>query len=80
MRVSLVTIAAGGILRATTPARTVWVIALDSADAGRGLVLEGAAKWVGGSFRAGRESRWGIKNRGGSPIRVVTLVRVAPDA
>jgi hypothetical protein len=80
MRVSLVTIAAGGILRATAPARTVWVIALDSADAGRGLVLEGAAKWVGGSFRAGRESRWGIKNRGGSPIRVVTLVRVAPDA
>jgi hypothetical protein len=74
VRVSLLTIAPGSTLRPTAPARTTWVIALDSADAGRRLVIEGRAPWVGGTFRASGVNGWAIKNRGRSPIRVVTVV------
>jgi hypothetical protein len=76
-RVSLVTIAPGGALRPTSRAKSTWLIALDSADVNRGLVLDGAAKWAGGTVRAPRTGRWTLSNRGRAPIRVVTVVTVA---
>jgi hypothetical protein len=75
MRVSLVTIASGNSLRPASPARGTWLIALDSADAGRGLVVDGGTKWVGGTFRALPGKEWVIENRGRSPIRVIAVVK-----
>lgn len=73
-RVSLVTIASGGSLRPTSIGKSTWLIALDSADANRGLVLDGPAKWVGGTVRAPRTGGWTLSNRGRVPIRVVAVV------
>jgi hypothetical protein len=73
-RVSLVTIAPGGAIRPTTSTRATWMIALDSADAGR-LAIDGTGKWNGGTFRAPGAKEWGIANRGSSPIRVIAVVK-----
>jgi hypothetical protein len=75
MRVSLVTIGPGSTLRPAARTRGTWMIALDSADAGRGLVIDGAAKWVGGTVRAPRVNAWAIENRSRSPIRVIAVVK-----
>ncbi len=75
-RVSLVTLAPGGVLRAASPTRSTWVIALDSADVNHGLVIEGDTKWAGGTFRAPRAGGWALRNRGRFPIRVVTVVKL----
>jgi hypothetical protein len=76
LRVSLLTISAGGTLQPGVRTKGAWLITVDSADAGRGLVIEGQGRWVGGTFRAPRGGRWAIRNRGQLPIRVVALVRV----
>lgn len=74
LRASLVNIAPGGVLRATERAKRVWIIALDSADANRGLVIDGTPKWVGGVFQA-QSARWTVRNRGRAPIRVIAVVK-----
>jgi hypothetical protein len=74
-RVSLVTIAPGGTLRPTARTHGTWVIALDSADVNRGLVIEGAAAWVGGTFRAPAASGWALRNRGRLSIRAAVVVK-----
>jgi hypothetical protein len=71
LRVSLATIAPGAVLRAKTRATNAWVIALDSADAGKRLVLRGAGSWVGGTYRAA--PGWAVSNRGQSSIRVIVV-------
>lgn len=75
IRVSLVTIAPGSVLRETAHARSTWIIALDSADVHRGLALEGAMTWVGGTFRAREGDEWALRNRGRIPLRVVAVVK-----
>lgn len=74
-RVSLVTIAPGGTLRPTARTHGTWVIALDSADVGRGLVIEGATKWIGGTFRAPQAGGWTVNNRGRLPVRLIAVVK-----
>jgi hypothetical protein len=74
LRVSLLTIEPGRTLRPSAPAHRTWVIALDSADAGRGLGIDGKATWVGGTFRAPRAGPWSVANRGRLPIRVIAVV------
>jgi hypothetical protein len=71
LRVGLATIAPGAVLRAKTRATNAWVIALDSADAGRRLVLGGGGKWLGGTYRAA--PGWAVTNRGQSSIRVIVV-------
>lgn len=73
-RVSVVTIAPGATLRPTARTHNAWVIALDSADAGRGLVIHGGRTWVGGTFRSATPG-WTIENQGRSPIRVIAVVK-----
>jgi len=75
LRVSVVTIAPGGTLRPTPSTRGEWMIALDSADAGRGLLIHGAAKWIGGTFRAPAAPTWSLENRSRSPIRLIAVVK-----
>jgi hypothetical protein len=74
-RVSLVTIAPGGTLRPTARAQRARVIALDTADAGRGLVIDGSAKWTGGTFRAPPAGSWAIRNESRVPMRVIAVVK-----
>jgi hypothetical protein len=74
LRVGLLTLAPGGTLRSASGGRGAWIIALDSADAGRRLVAEGAA-WVGGTLRAPSKGPWSVTNRGPSPIRVIGVAR-----
>lgn len=74
-RVSLVTISPGSVLRRSAQGTSTWIIALDTIDAGRGLVVSGAAKWVGGVYRAPEAKEWAIENRNRSPIRVVAVVK-----
>jgi hypothetical protein len=74
-RVSLMTIAPGSTVRPAARTRATWMIALDSTDAGRGLAIDGAGKWVGGTFRATGLKEWAIANRGPSPIRVIAVVK-----
>ena len=72
--VSLATIAPGATLRPRA-ANTTWVIALDSADAGRALVVDGGPRWVGGTFRAIAGKAWTVKNHGAFVVRVITVVK-----
>jgi hypothetical protein len=74
-RVSLLTIAPGGTVRPTMRGRAMWLIALDSTDAGPGLAIDGAGQWIGGTFRAPALKEWRIENRGSSPIRVIAVVK-----
>ena len=74
-RVSLVTVSPGSILRRSARGKSTWIIALDTTDAGRGLVVSGSGKWVGGVYRASETQEWTIENRSGSPIRVVAVVK-----
>lgn len=74
LRVDLVTIAPGGVLRSTETAKSVWVIALDSADVGRALVINGAGTWVGGTVRASQRAPLAVKNTARSAIRVIAVV------
>ena len=74
-RVSLMTIAPGSTLRPTARTRATWMIALDSADAARGLAIDGAGRWVGGTFRAPSAKEWAIANKGPSPIRVIAVLK-----
>jgi hypothetical protein len=75
LTVSLEAIAPGASLRPTSTGHTNWVIALDSADAGRKLVVEGGPKWVGGTFRGPSGEGWTLKNASGSLIRVISVVK-----
>ena len=75
LTVSLEAIAPGGSLRPTSTARANWVIALDSADAGRKLVVDGGPRWVGGTFRGASGKAWTLKNTSGSLIHVISVVR-----
>lgn len=74
-RVSLMTLPPGRTLRPTARTRSTWVIALDSADAARGLMIDGAAKWIGGAFRAPEAGEWALRNRGRAPIRVIAVIK-----
>ncbi len=76
--VSLLTIAPGSRVRPTGSARGAWIIALDSADAGRGLMIDGSASWVGGTMRAPMTKGWAIENRSRAPIRVIAVVTPWP--
>jgi hypothetical protein len=71
LRVSLVTIAPGGTLHPMANAKRTWLIALDSADAGRGLVFADHGAWVGGTRRA--ERSWSLENTARAPIRVIAV-------
>ncbi len=73
LRVGLATIEPGAALRPASIARRTWVIALDSADAGRGLAVDGA-RWVGGTFQSSPGKSWTVKNTSRAPIRVITVV------
>jgi hypothetical protein len=81
VRVRLVRMTPGTVLRSQPNARDTWVIALDSADAGRRLVLDegrAAAGWRGGVFRAQAGETWAVRNRGDAPLHVLTVIDVAP--
>lgn len=74
LRVSLVTIAPGATIRPAAPAGLTWLIALDSADAGRGLVITGPGGWIGGTLRAARGNAWSVANSGRVPIRAIAVI------
>jgi hypothetical protein len=73
-RVSLVTVAPGATIHRETNAGQTWLIALDSADAGRGLVIKGTGRWIGGTFRAPRGNGWSVANSGRAPIRAIAVI------
>jgi hypothetical protein len=72
LRVALVTIAPGGSLHSAPNATRTWLIALDSADAGRRLVFEDGTTWIGGTSR--RDKPWALDNTARVPIRVIAVV------
>jgi len=74
VRVSLVTLAAGATIRPESTEGETWLIALDSADAGRGLVIKGTGRWIGGTFRAPRGNGWSVTNSGRAPIRAIAVI------
>ena len=74
LRVSLLTIPAGGTLRSNGGGNPTWVIALDTADTKRALALEGGPHWVGGTFRDANE-KWAVKNESRTEIRVIGIVK-----
>jgi len=74
-RVSLLTIAPGGTLRPTSRSRRVRMIALDTTDARRGLVIDGSATWTGGAFRAPPTGSWALRNESRFPVRVIAVVK-----
>ena len=76
LRVSVITIAPGNVLRPTSRAKDAWIIALDSTDTRRSLVLDGSLKWVGGTVRGNSNRGWAIRNRSQSDIRVVAVVEL----
>jgi hypothetical protein len=75
LRVSLVTIAPGSVVRPAPRTRDAWLIALDTADARHALVVNGGAKWIGGTLRPPRIGSWTVKNRSKSGVRALTVVR-----
>src|SRR5262249_46350857 len=74
LRVALATIEPGAVLRPLSPARRSWVIALDTADARRSLVIDGASG-AGGTFRSTPGKSWSVKNQSRTAIRVITVVQ-----
>ena len=78
IRVSLVTLPAGGALPLSETARRSWVIALDSADTGRGLAIDGGGSWRGGVLRLDAGSAGAIANRARTPMRILTVIDVSP--
>jgi hypothetical protein len=72
LRVSLLTIAPGGTVHSAPNGTRTWLIALDTADVGRGLVFEDGAKWIGGTSR--RDRRWALDNKARVPLRVIAVV------
>ena len=74
--VSVATLQPGAALRATSAAPSTWVIALDTADTGHALTIDGGGRWVGGTYRASG-SGWAVRNRGSRVSRVVTVVRLS---
>ncbi|HTI65179.1 MAG TPA: hypothetical protein VL524_16755 [Gemmatimonadaceae bacterium] len=77
LRVSLVSIAPGADLQLPGTMTNAWVIALDTADAAHALAIEGAGRWLGGTFRAAG-GRWAIRNRGNRLSRVLLVVPLGP--
>ena len=75
LRVSLLTVAAGGTLEPTALSRRAWIIALDTLDTRSNLVVERGGKWVGGTMRG--DASWAIANRGRSSIEVIAVVTTA---
>ena len=72
LRVSLVTIAPGATFHSVSNTKRTWLIALDSADAGRRLAFEDGTTWIGGTSR--RDKQWALDNTGRAPIRVIAVV------
>jgi hypothetical protein len=75
LRVSLVTIPPGGTVRASST-RGAWMIALDTADAGRALTAPVGAKWVGGTLRVPAGATWNMRNTGRAPVRALAVIRL----
>ena len=75
LRVSLATIAPGGTMRPYNGTREMWVIALDTADVGRRLTLDGVPKWTGGTFRAVSGQQWVLRNGAKGAVRIITVVK-----
>ena len=75
LRVLLLTVAPGATLRPTKPFPATWLIVLDSADAGRDLVIDKHGAWHGGVFSADSGGTWAIRNRGRLAKRVIAVVR-----
>lgn len=78
LRVSLATIQPGALVQARPETARVWVIALDTADAGGALAIEGPGEWRGGVFRSTAPGVWRVRNRGTVAVRVLTVVPLGP--
>jgi hypothetical protein len=74
VRVFLLTIAPGATLKPLLGARGTWIIALDTADAGRSLVVSGNTKWVGGTAHAPSGNAWTVTNRGQSAVHAIAVL------
>ncbi len=74
LRVSLVSIAPGGVLRPASSGKATWLIALDTSDTKRGLVVEPEAAWVGGTARP-RSQSWGLENKSQRAISALVVVK-----
>jgi hypothetical protein len=74
-RVSLVTIAPGAAMTPVLKSRGTWIIALDSAVAGRALVLNGGPAWIGGTARAPADKAWTLENRSKQIVRAIVVER-----
>lgn len=72
LRVTLVSLGPGAVLRPVLPAASTWVIALDTVNVGHTLSIVGEGRWIGGTFRA-RDQAWAVENRGTGTVRVLTL-------
>ncbi|MGH7620445.1 MAG: hypothetical protein ACREPM_24775 [Gemmatimonadaceae bacterium] len=75
LRVSLVTLDPGATLKAPSPGRPAWIVALDTVDTRSALAIAGKGAWVGGVYRAATGD-WSIENRGTAPHRALLIVPV----
>ena len=74
LRVSLLTLDPGKVLRPTKRAQQAWMIAIDTADVSSALLVDGEAMWRGGVLHPARSSTWSLTNHGTTPKRVVAVV------
>jgi len=75
-RVSLVTIAPGGVMKPVAGSRDTWIIALDSAIAGRSLVFKDGTKWIGGTAQPPAGNSWILENRGKTVVRAIAVEKL----
>lgn len=75
LRVSLATLAPGGVMHPTTTVKNAWLIAIDTLDV-PSLTASGSGAWAGGVIRE-TGSDWSVRNAGRASSRIII---VAPAA
>ncbi|HEY6219217.1 MAG TPA: hypothetical protein VIV65_04105 [Gemmatimonadaceae bacterium] len=79
LEVGVITIPPGSVMRPGSDLANAWMIAIDTIDVGRTLMLEGTGRWTGGVFRSTGGTDWRLRNRGTATVRLLAITpRRAP--
>lgn len=74
LQVSLVTLEPGKALMLDASRKPTWIVALDTLDIGRGLLVTGDAKWAGGTLRLAKSGDRVLKNNTARRVRALVIV------
>ena len=73
-RVSLLTIPPGQMIRPGAPAKSAWLVALDTNDVAGSLATKNLGPWIGGTIRLPNDPTWRIQNHNGKSVRFIAFV------